>query len=66
MPQLYLNNIIQEDTNMTLAEKIAKIDPEKVISLKNRYGIFFTGKAKYVFSHVTYKAWNGTDVEVVI
>ncbi len=50
---------------MTLAEKIAKIDPEKVISLKNKYGVFFTGKAKYVFSHVTLKTWNGTDVEVI-
>lgn len=50
---------------MTLAEKITKIDPEKVISLKNKYGVFWTGKAKYVFGAVSYKAWNGTHVEVI-
>lgn len=50
---------------MTLREKIAKIDLEKVISLKNKYGVFWTGKAKYVFSAVSYEAWNGTHVEVI-
>lgn len=50
---------------MTLREKISKIDPEKIISLKNKYGVFWIGKAKYVFSAVSCKAWNGTHVEVI-
>ena len=50
---------------MTLGEKIKIINLEKIISLKNKYGVFWTGKAKFVFSHVTYQAWNGTDVEVI-
>lgn len=53
---------------MTLGEKIKiieEINPDMIISLKNKYGVFWTGKAKFVFSHVTYQAWNGTDVEVI-
>lgn len=50
---------------MTLAEKIATIDPEKVVSLKNSYGVFWTGKAKYVFGAVRLDAWNGIGIEVI-
>ena len=50
---------------MTLGEKIKTIDPEKIISLKNKYGVFWIGKAKFVFGAVTLKAWNSTEIEVV-
>lgn len=51
---------------MTLGEKIKKINPEKVISLKNKYGVFWTGKAKFVFGAVTFEAWNGTHIEIIL
>ena len=51
---------------MTLREQINKIkDQNKIVSLKNKYGVFWTGKAKYVFGAVTYEAWNSTDIEVL-
>ena len=50
---------------MTLSEKIKKINPDRIISLKNKYGIFWTGRAKFVFSAVTYQAWNSPDIEIV-
>lgn len=52
---------------MTLAEQIKKIDPEKIISLKNEYGeVFWIGRAKFVFNHVTREAWVGTSVKAVV
>lgn len=51
---------------MTLREQIERIDGEKIISLKNKYGVFWTGRAKYVFGAVTLEAWNGTGIEVVL
>lgn len=51
---------------MTLGERIEKLNPETLIALKNKYGTFWLGKAKYVFSAVTPKAWGATDIEVVI
>ncbi len=50
-----------------LSEQIKRIDPEKVISLKNKYGfIFWSGKAKFVFNVVTAKAWESDDIGVII
>ena len=50
---------------MTLREQIKKINPETIVSLKNKYGIFWTGKAKFVFGAVRLEAWNGTHIEVI-
>ena len=53
---------------MTLGEKIRKIEqknPTTIVSLKNQYGIFWTGQARFVFGAVTTEAWNGTSVEVI-
>ena len=50
----------------TLKEKIKNIDPEAIISLSNKYGVFYTGKAKFVFNLVTLKAWNSTDIKIII
>ncbi len=61
----YIDNTYYRE-ELTLSEKIAKIDPEKVIILKNKYGVFWTGKAKYVFSSVTNKAWKSTDTDVIL
>ncbi len=51
---------------MTLKEKIKKVKPDTVVALKNAYGIYFIGKAKYVYQNVTNKAWYGEDTKVVI
>lgn len=61
----YIENTYYRE-QQTLCEKIKNIDSEKVISLKNKYGVFWTGKAKFVFSAVTYKTWNGTDIEIIL
>lgn len=61
----YIENTYYRE-QLTLGEKIEKIDPEKVISLKNKYGVFWTGKAKFVFSTITNKAWNSTDTEIIL
>lgn len=50
---------------MTLKEQIEKINPEAVVSLKNKYGVFWIGKAKFVFGAVRLEAWNGTHIEVI-
>lgn len=49
----------------TLKEKIKACDPEMVVALKNRYGVFWVGKAKFVFGAVTNEAWYGDEVEVI-
>ena len=51
---------------MTLGEQIEKINPETVVSLKNKYGVYWIGKAKFVFGAVRLEAWNGTHIEVSI
>ena len=51
---------------MTLAEKINKLNPETMVSLKNEYGVFWMGKAKFVFGALRIEAWNSTDIEVLI
>ena len=55
---------------ITLGNKIDKIkalDPERVISLKTKqYGVFWTGKVKFAFSHLSYAAWNSTDDSIEI
>lgn len=50
----------------TLCERISKIDPEQVVTLKNEYGVMWIGKAKFVFGAVTLEAWTGNTVDVVI
>ena len=50
---------------MTLGEKVNRINDNAIISLKNKYGVFWTGKAKYVFGAVTLEAWNSTEIEVI-
>ena len=51
---------------MKLSEIIKEIDDqEEIVSLRNKYGVFWTGKAKYVFGAVTPEAWNGTHIEVI-
>lgn len=43
----------------TLGEQVEAIEsicPDAIISLKNKYGVFYTGKAKFVFNLVTLKA----------
>ena len=50
---------------MTLGEKIEKLNPDEIISLKNKYGVFWTGKAKFVFGAVALKAWDSTTIEVL-
>lgn len=51
----------------TLREKIQQIDPEKVVTLKNKYGNhIWTGKAKYVFNAVTPKAWESDEIGVIV
>lgn len=49
----------------TLREQIGEINPETMVSLKNKYGVFWIGRAKFVFSSVTREAWNGTHVEAI-
>lgn len=50
----------------TLFEIITNIENQnEIVSLRNKYGVFWTGKAKYVFGAVTAEAWNGTNIEVV-
>lgn len=51
---------------MTLSEKINALNPETIVGLKNKYGIFWIGKAKYVFGAVSIRAWNDTEIEVII
>ena len=50
---------------MTLGDKIKAISPDSVVALKDRYGVFWAGKARYVFGAVTLEAWNKTDIEVM-
>ena len=49
----------------TLCERISKIDPEQVVTLKNEYGVMWIGKAKFVFGAVSREAWNGNTVDVI-
>ena len=51
---------------MTLGEKIKHLDPETMVNLRNDYGVFWTGKAKFVFNAVSYKAWNSADIDVEV
>ena len=51
---------------MKLREKIKKVDPEQIVSLKNRYGVFWTGRAKFVFGAVSSDAWNSESIEVIV
>lgn len=53
---------------MTLGEKIRNIEkknPRTIVSLKNKYGVVWTGQARFVFGAVTAEAWEGTDIEVI-
>lgn len=51
---------------MTLKEKINSLNPDTMVSLKTEYGVFWMGRAKYVFGAVTMDAWNGTEIEVLV
>ena len=62
----YIDNTYYRE-QCPLCEQIKRIDPEKVISLKNKYGsIFWSGKAKFVFNAVTAKAWESDEIGVII
>ena len=53
---------------MTLGEKVKQIearDPYEIISLKNEYGVVWTGQARFAFGAVTYEAWNRDSLEVI-
>ena len=50
---------------MALRDRINALNPETVISLENEFGIFWTGKAKFVFGAVRYDIWIGNDVKVI-
>lgn len=50
----------------TVAEQIKALDPDTLVKLVNEYGCCWIGRAKFVFGAVTYEAWNGTDIEVVV
>lgn len=50
---------------MALKEQIEKINSETVVSLKNKYGVFWIGKAKFVFGAIRLEAWNGTHIKVI-
>ena len=49
----------------SFGNQLRKYDGEKVINLKNKYGIFWTGKVKDVESVVSRKAFNSTDIEII-
>ena len=62
----YIDNTYYRE-QLPLRDQIKRIDPEKVISLKNKYGsIFWSGKAKFVFNAVTAKAWESDEIGVII
>lgn len=42
---------------MTVGEYIKALDPKSIVSLKNKYGVFYTGKAEFVFSRLRYETW---------
>lgn len=53
---------------MTLGEKIKmleKSDPEMIIGLKDKYGVNWIGKVKFVFGAVRKEAWESSDIQVV-
>lgn len=51
---------------MTLLEKIIRIDDkEKVVSLKNEYGTFWTGKVKFIFSSVNTESLNSDGIDII-
>ncbi len=54
---------------MALGDKINAIEalnPKEIVALKGRNGIFWVGQARYVIGAVTYEAWNGTGIAVMI
>lgn len=62
----YIDNTCYRE-QLPLRDQIKRIDPEKVISLKNKYGpIFWSGKAKFIFGAVTAKAWESDEIGVII
>ena len=51
---------------MTLLEKIRRIkDKEKVVSLKNEYGTFWTGKVKFIFSSINTESLNSDGIDII-
>ena len=42
---------------MTVGEYIESLDPNSMVALKNKYGVFYTGRAKFVFGALRYEAW---------
>lgn len=40
----------------TLSQVVSSLKPNTIISVSNSYGIIWTGKAKFVFGHFTFKA----------
>ena len=41
----------------TVSSVVGKLNPETIVSLKNSYGTFWSGKAKFVFNSLTSEAW---------
>ena len=52
---------------MTLSEQIKRIEaknPQQIVSLANKYGVFWIGQARFVFGAVSREAWEGTHITV--
>ena len=42
---------------MTVGEYIKALDPKSIVSLKNKYGVFYTGRAEFVFRRLRHETW---------
>lgn len=57
--------IPNEDDENAFGNRIKKFDGEKTVSLKNKYGVFWTGKVKDINTVLSDRAYN-SDIEIIV
>lgn len=57
--------IPNEDDENAFGNRIKKYDGEKTVSLKNKYGVFWTGKVKDINTVLSNRAYN-SDIEIIV
>ena len=56
--------IPNEDDENAFGNRIKKFDGEKTVSLKNKHGVFWTGKVKDINTVLSDRAYN-SDIEII-